>query len=207
MERWTPLHDVPRRASILLAVEEHDNGWREPDAEPTIDPATGQIRDFITAPVEVRQSVWPRAVSRLATDPWAAALVAHHAVTVYDRFRGDAAWTAFFSELERLRDALVKQTGHAAAQLTHDYAFVRIGDLISLVFCNAWAEEQAFDGWTFRLSGERVVVAPDAFGRDEVPIAIDARKLPARTYDSDEELRRILHLSPVVTLHGVVAGA
>ena len=48
MERFVPLHDVERRASILLAVEEHDNGWRELDAAPTVNPANGQIFDFVS---------------------------------------------------------------------------------------------------------------------------------------------------------------
>ena len=50
----------PRRASILLATREHDNGWREEDATTYVD-ATGKPLDFITVPVEVRQRIWPRA--------------------------------------------------------------------------------------------------------------------------------------------------
>src|SRR5688572_20362072 len=75
MARATALAPHPRRASILLAVAEHDNGWAEPDAEPIIGPS-GDVADFIAAPIVVRQGVWPRAVVRLASEPWAAALVA-----------------------------------------------------------------------------------------------------------------------------------
>ena len=34
MERWQEdgFPDSPRRAAILLAIREHDNGWREVDA-------------------------------------------------------------------------------------------------------------------------------------------------------------------------------
>src|SRR3712207_6208701 len=85
MERCVVLRDRPRRTSILLAIGEHDNGWAEPDAAPQVDPATGSVHDFVTAPLAVRHSVWPRGVARLANDPWAAALVAQHAITVYDR--------------------------------------------------------------------------------------------------------------------------
>ena len=46
------------------------------------------------------------AVAGLTDAPWAAALVAHHAITVYDRFRADPAWDDFFAgDGRRLRDA------------------------------------------------------------------------------------------------------
>ena len=71
MERWQTggLPGEPRRASILHAIEEHDNGWREIDAAPVLDGATGRVLDFITIPADTRQAVWPRGVGRLAADP------------------------------------------------------------------------------------------------------------------------------------------
>lgn len=206
MERWAPLHDAARRASILLAIEEHDNGWREPDAEPTVNVATGRVYDFVEIPAETRQAVWPRGVARLAHDDvWAAALVAHHAVTVYNRYQADPAWAAFFPHLEALRDDLIATAGRTFAQLTHDYAFVRIGDLISLLFCTRWDEPQGFDRWTFRRDGDRVLVSPDAFGGATLPVTVCAREIPARRYESDDDLRHTIRRSPVVTLSGMVA--
>ncbi len=140
MEHWRPLASGPRRDSILLAVAEHDNGWREPDAEPALD-AEGRIADFVNAAPEVRQGVWPRAIARLEQDPWAAALVAHHAVTVYDRFRTNPEWATFFGEMEASRDALVDGSGHTLDELARDYVYVRLGDLISLTFCTGWDDE------------------------------------------------------------------
>jgi hypothetical protein len=208
MERWTRLHDVERRASILLAVEEHDNGWRELDAAPSVDPGSGAVYDFISIPVATRQAVWPRGVLRLAEeDEWAAALVAHHAVTVYDRYRPDPAWADFFARLEALRDELAHAARRDFAQLTHDYVFVRIGDLVSLMFCNQWDEAQAYDLWTIRRDGERILVTPDPFDGREVPIAVRAREIPSRTFTTDDELRQALRASPVITLSGTVTGA
>jgi hypothetical protein len=205
MERWTPLHDADRRASILLAIEEHDNGWREPDLAPLVDSSTGRVLDFINVPVHVRQGVWPRGVARLAEDDvWAAALVAHHAVTVYDRYRPDTAWSDFFPQLERLRDELVDAARRTTAQLTHDYAFVRIGDLISLLFCTKWDEPQSYENWSFRRQGDRVIVSPDPFAGRDVPIAVRAREIPSRRYATDDELQQTIRSSPIVTLSGAV---
>jgi hypothetical protein len=206
MERWAPLHDAERRASILLAVEEHDNGWLEPDAEPLVD-AEGGVYDFINTPVHVRQGVWPRGVARLAEDDeWAAALVAQHAITVYDRYRPDPAWSEFFPRMQHLRDALLTATRRTQGQLEHDYAFVRIGDLISLIFCNEWSEAQSFDRWSFRRDNDRVLVSPDPFGGREIPLAVKARELPRRSYASDQDLRQAVRNAAVVTLTGHCAG-
>jgi len=86
MERSVPLAARPRRDQILHAIAEHDNGWAEEDAAPTVDPRTGSVVDFISAPLSVRHGVWPRAIARLTADPWAAALVAQHAITVLRPF-------------------------------------------------------------------------------------------------------------------------
>lgn len=201
MEHWTALGEAERRDSILLAIEQHDNGWREPDAAPTIDPATGRIHDFINAPATVRQGVWPRGVARLSYDPWAAALVAQHALTVYDRYRADASWTTFFAQMETTRDTFLASTPHSLPELKVDYAYVRIGDLISLIFCNRW-EEQSYESWTFRRNGDRVAVTPDAFGGREIPIEISALELPNRPFASDGDLQSALRSAPRISLTG-----
>src|SRR5690606_13333781 len=157
---------------------EHDNGWREPDEAPTVDLESGRVFDFIGAPAEIRQGVWPRGVARLADRPWSAALVAQHALTIYDRYRGDAAWTAFFAAMEARRDSLVATTGLSLDTLMHDYAYVRIGDLISLIFCNEWDEPHEYPPWTFTRDGDTVVVRPDPFEGRRVPLAIQAREVP-----------------------------
>src|SRR4249919_2648700 len=66
----------PRREALLLAAREHDNGWREVDAVPLFSVATGQALDFIAVGDDIKQSVWPRAIDRVAaTSAYAAALV------------------------------------------------------------------------------------------------------------------------------------
>jgi hypothetical protein len=220
MERWAPLHGAERRQSILLAVEEHDNGWNEPDTHPAIDPASGRVFDFISLPTLAKQAVWPRGVARLAEeDAWAAALVAEHALTIYGRFHADAEWTGFFAMMTATRDTLVRQSGRTPAQLTHDYGYVRIGDLLSLVFCNLWQEEQTYDRWRFRLreglegheghEGREglVAVTPDPFAGRPVPISVTAREIPDVPYDSDAALQAAIRISPRITLHGLVSGA
>jgi hypothetical protein len=205
MTQCRPLTTHQRRPSILRAIAEHDNGWTEEDQTPLLDDASGGVYDFVTAPLAVRRRVWPRGVARLAEDPWTAALVAQHADTIYDRYHSDPDWSTFFTDIRQQRDALVATTGLTLAELIEDYAFVRLGDLISLAFCTGWSDEHRFDDVTVGLAGTRVVVAPDLFGK-VIPIEITARSIPNVRYGSASDLAAAFDTAALVTLRGEVAG-
>jgi hypothetical protein len=206
MEHWPLLGGHPRRESILRAIAEHDNGWAEEDTQPTLNPETGRLEDFVSAPFDVRQRVWPRGVRRVA-DPWAAALIAHHAVFVYERFRSDANWAAFFSQMETLSADKARASNRSMDDLLADYPFLRLGDLISLAFCTGSTDRQRYAGWTVRLAGSRVIVEPDAFDGVVVPIEIAARRIPTSTFESATQLRRAVRDAPYDILRGDVGGA
>lgn len=208
MEHWVAddFRRAPRLASILHAIEEHDNGWRELDAAPIVDDRTGQILDFITAPADVRQGVWPRGVGRLAHVPWAAALVAQHAIHVYDRYRPDAAWTPFFATMEALRAQHVRAANLTIDLLTTDYLFLRVADLISLVFCNAWTGPERHEQYVIRNDGSRLTIEPDPFRGDVVPLTVRARELPRRTFQGAADAEQTYRQAPEVILSGTISG-
>lgn len=208
MAHCTFLESHPRREAVLRAIAAHDNGWIEEDASPTVHPDTGEVVDFVTAPLAVRHAVWPRGVSRLASDPWVAALVAQHAITVYDRFRTDREWDSFFARMEGMCDDLLREANCSADELPGDYAFVRLGDLISLTFCTGWRDEQKFGRWTVRLSDDRVIVAPSDFAAGTIPFEILATEIPNRKYRTQAELSDVLRSGTPVALSGeVTAGS
>jgi hypothetical protein len=206
MEHCTALAVHPRRASIQRAICDHDLGWGATDAIPSIDARRGTILDFVGAPTAIRQGVWPRTIAELADDPYAAALVAQHAITVYDRLRDDEEWDGFFASMEASRDGLLGATGHSIDTLTADYAHVRLGDLISLTFCVGWTEPQKYGEWTVRHYGERVVVSPDPFGGVELPVSIDARVIRRTRFASDVELHDTIARGTTRMLTGTISG-
>jgi hypothetical protein len=200
------LAEHPRRGAILHAIAEHDNGWAEEDVAPMLNVENGRVYDFVTAPADTRQRVWPRGVGRLARDPWAAALVAQHALTVYDRYHHDPEWREFFGEIERLRETYRNRRGGSMAELAADYRYVRLGDLVSLVFCTGWTEEQRFAEWTVRGAGTKVVVTPDPFGGRTIPIDVTARVIPGQSFQSSVELEVAWSQAKTTTLRGETAG-
>jgi uncharacterized protein DUF3891 len=179
MRAWRAngLPESPRRDDILHAIAEHDNGWREVDDTLIVDPADGSIRDFMTVPDEIKRGVWTRAIDRLSAVPYAAALVAQHAAYVYGRYRQNPAWAQFFVEMERSRDRLLRDSERSTDTLMHDYLFLRVADLVSLVFCTRTIMQAPEFGYTLRLDGETVFVTPDPFGGAKVPISIDGREV------------------------------
>jgi hypothetical protein len=203
-----PLPEGPVRDLVLLATREHDNGWHEEDAAPLVDERTGRVLDFMSAPETVRQGIWPRGVARLASTPYAAALVAQHALTVHDRYRPLAAWRPFFERMESARnEALLRAAPRTMEDLGRDYFFVRMGDLVSLTFCNGWREPQRLEDYELRLEGPRLTVRPDPFDGREVLLSIEARQLPRHRYTSRVDARETFRSAPRVTITGVALGA
>jgi hypothetical protein len=205
MDRCVALDGRPRRDDILLAIREHDNGWEEEDAALVVNP-DGTIADFVTAPYRIRHGVWPRAIERLSGNPWAAALVAQHALTVYDRYRASAEWTGFFSAMEAARARMLAARGLPFEELAADYPFVRLGDLISLAFCTDTTGHRYAD-WTVDVAGMQIKVAPHPFGGAAIPFEISARIIPRRTFRSDEDLRAEVATGRPTRLHGEVAAS
>ena len=164
MELWPSLAKAERRRDILTAIEHHDRGWRDADAALTVDPASGRIRDFMHVPVSVRQGVWPASVAQLAAAPWAAALVAHHAVTVYDRYRRDPEWQDFFPiddrSARRAPGAGRRRPESARARLRLPPA--RRPAVARLLHARGHRRE-TLGPWTIRLDGARLHVTPNPF--------------------------------------------
>ncbi len=209
MARWElgGLPDHPRRAEILAATREHDHGWIEEDALTHVAP-DGQPLDFITVPPDVKRRLWPRALERVArTDPYVAALVAQHALTVNAPARQEDGWPAFFDVMTRARDAKLARVPRVnVVDLEGDYPFVRIGDHLSLIFCNGWREPLSGAGYRAILKGATLEISPDPFGGATVPLSVPARSIPARRYRSAADLRQAFAAAPVRPLEGQAVG-
>jgi hypothetical protein len=201
----------PARRTILVATREHDNGWTEVDAFPTVDPATGRPSDFMSGPASVKHELWLRGIARAATlDEVAGALVAEHALTVYGYRRAEAAWAPFFSTIGSMRDALLRRTGllTGSGRSTFEtwYRCVQLGDSFSLQFCNAWAEPSTTLGYRAEIRGTTLVITPDPFGGARVKLSVIGHRIPARRYQDDEQIRRAMAATTPEIIEGEARG-
>ena len=195
----------PRRGRILFAIAGHDDGWIEEDAATLVD-QSGRPLDFVAAPAHVKHRIWPRGVARVAQRyPYAAALIAQHALTVHAAHRAEEPWRPFFETMERLKTVMLE--GAANPTFEDDYRFVRTADLLSLVFCNGWTEPHELPGGGRTiLNGTTLEVSPDPFDGSRVALNVAARRLPRHTYRTALELRAALAAAHVDTVEGFAIG-
>lgn len=195
----------PRRDDILFATLHHDDGWLEVDANPLVS-AAGEILDFVNAPDPVRLGIWPRAVERLTSTPYVAALVAQHALHIYEAHRAKGQAREFFAEMEALRDGhLANAAPRSLADLLEDYFFVRMGDTLSLAFCNGWTEPVRQAAYEVRVIGSRLIVAPDPFEGREIPLSVSMRRLRHQPFTQSDASAAFAR-APLETLKGVASG-
>jgi hypothetical protein len=200
------LPESPRHVAIMLAIQAHDNGWQEADAEPCLDPANGRVLDFVHVPEDVRHAVWKRGVARLAGEPYAAALVAQHALHVYRRMRQQPGWRQFFVDMTAARDQHLSASHETIETLQREYAFLRLADLASLQFCGVDTSGQAQEmGYDIRLHGPRLVITPDPYAGGAFDIEIAGREL-ASSFTSVADARAAWQAAPRRTVAGVVTG-
>ncbi len=211
MRHWQPDHfpESPRKASILNAIEQHDNGWAEIDEALVLDEATGQLLDFIELPDVLKRDTSLRGIERLASDPYAAALVAQHRLHIYRRYAEHPEWRAFFPRVLAARDAYLRASRAVSLdELLRDYTFVRAGDLASLAFCNNETNVASDEcGYAMRLEGRSLFIIPDPFGGQTIEIEIDAREIGHQSFGSAAAAQRVVASAPIVTLRGFVRGA
>jgi Protein of unknown function (DUF3891) len=72
--------------AVCLAAAEHDNGWREWELLPEVDPATRLPYSFMSVPTEEHINLYQRGIERVVkADHYAGVLVCMHAADLYDR--------------------------------------------------------------------------------------------------------------------------
>ena len=197
--------ESPRRDEILFATRRHDDGWIDEDEAPLVDSESGGLLDYVHAPDDVRRGIWPRGVERLSPFPYSAALVAQHALHLFEKYRADPEWSAFFDRMERLRAANLAAAPRTDEDLRHDYFFVRMADLLSLQFCDDWREPQRFGDFESCWDGTRLTITPDPFGGSTVSMTITARRLPHIRFDARAAADAFAE-APRLTISGVAAG-
>jgi hypothetical protein len=143
---------------LLYAAAEHDNGWAEWEAHPTLDPSTGQPWQFVDLPAEQHLALYRRGIARSAAhDPYSGLLVSMHGVGLYNDRYGTwprpvarplnetqrALVAAYIADQEalqaRLRQAAAADPRYAACAtdqaIWRAYKLLQVWDRLSLQFC------------------------------------------------------------------------
>lgn len=201
------LPDHPRRGDVVFAGREHDNGWREADAAPRVDPRSGDPFGFLSLPAADRIEIWRRSIHRYRERrPYSALLIHEHALALHASFGSGDEYAELLAGVRASRDELLESSGLDQATVLADYPLIQLTDALSLVACRCFAGEREYYGRRFwRESGELVV--------DPLPLAgatrfrIPCRRIERRPYRSDTELTTTLARARWEELEVLVRGA
>jgi len=186
--RFPELTAHPRRQRLLAAAREHDNGWRESDAAPWLDAASGLPHSYLTLPEAERQRLWTRACTRFRdTDPYVALLITQHALTLHLERTDRQEWADWLAETERLRDELLDQAAYEPARLAADYALLRLADLCSLAACSGLPESFEHYGVRGRSNVGTLYLEPLPLA-GSTTFRIACRRIPRKGYSTATEL-------------------
>jgi|GEM_PF-316167 len=188
------------QGGLLAAVTHHDDGWKEADALPTVDPGTGRPRDFLEMPLELALAIWGRSIlASREFGPLTGYVVTRHFQSLLERhphaprhaaeiaasplgpegpWRG---WLAAWQEEDPLRNTLEKAE--------QGLKFLQLFDWLSLWLGMAVRQDQMVqptpDGLTITFTPcapEVLVVNPWPFREESVTVTVAGRPLPQRAY-------------------------
>jgi hypothetical protein len=177
------LPDHPRRDQLLFAVREHDNGWREADAAPRVDPTTQRLYDFTDFPEADRREVWMRGIMRFAESrPYVALLVAEHAQRLHRHRR--PGWSELLEQITTLRHEWLHRAGLEPAQVRDDYRYLNLADALSLAYCTGTRKPLEHHCLTAVVEGDTLRLEPFPLA-GATTFQIPARRIANRPYASD----------------------
>ena len=184
--RLPELREHPRRQRLLAAVREHDNGWREADAAPRLDPA-GRPFDFRSLPGEHRREIWRRGVERFAQEePYAALLMARHSWELHHDRRGTA-WKEFLAQLAERRQELLEAAPVDAGEVEADYRWLELADALSLAACCRSRAPLTLAGFDARFVDGDLEIEPFPLA-GATTFQVPARRVANRAYAGEADL-------------------
>lgn len=181
-----PTH--PRRERLIAATRAHDDGWSGADAAPRVVPGSGRPLAFDEAPNALRFDIWRLGIEgNAARDPYRGLLVAMHALALHGARLSEPGWEAFLDEVRERRDELAVAASIALDEAEHEYRFLHLADLVSLMACCRWSGPVERLGTRLAGSGRTVTLDPFPLA-GATTFRLRCRSLRAHPFERDSAL-------------------
>ena len=203
-----PFAPLEPRAELVWSVANHDDGWREWDQNPPVDPARGCPRSFTEMELADSLAIWSVSIEQgEIRGPLEAYFVAGHFCALARRV---SAWItdperrgradAFLDRYEAKRTGWLaawrsQAIGHTRELAERGVAQLQMFDALSLWLCcspSAESEELPTPGGpvlTLRPRDSRhIALSPWPFAVERLNLEVQARTLAARYYANEAEL-------------------
>jgi hypothetical protein len=206
---------VPMSAAFVAAARIHDNGWREPDAAPTVD-EDGRPHGFSDVPDDVYEDLWRRGIERAAAvDPLVGLYVGLHGARFFETRHSPGMQRLVEQERQRQDEVLVElELGGRWDALPERVAevsdWIAMLDALSLMLCDAPLPDRltpTVAGIQYTLVRDGGQVTMDPWPYEDVPLHLEirTRRVPARAYDAEGLRRELLEAQAHRTGLSVVA--
>ena len=210
-------------AEVHLAAEQHDIGWLEWEAAPTLNPASGLPRTFRDLPTNEHVAVWAPAGPRsLVYGPYIALLVSLHGTGLYQRHdftrdtleEAEAARRfiiagAAFEEglLRRMTDDPQYAAFAAPGIVARNRRLVAVWDALSLALCGGIVEDYQLssvpsEDEPVSMLVHRVEEGRERFSVEPWPFLVDtvrltcAGRLVEERFTNQEKMRDAIDVAP-----------
>lgn len=199
------------REAVVLAAAEHDNGWKEWESTPRLNPETRRPFTYMDIPIDQHLAIYRRGIARaLVLGAYAGLLVSLHGSLLYSRFRrGQPGATSFLAEQKALRERLTEElrrdpryADHCDSEAVTANRDLLFGwDALSLFLCHGQAWEDHLDFPPSRGSERRPVgveggadrwtLQPYPF-RGPLTLSIYVTEIAAKGFEDEGALRAAL---------------
>jgi len=207
---------------VLLAIREHDNGWKEWDSFPKVNPLSQYPMNFLEMDSSDQAEIWKRCFKRHSAEhPYASALIALHFGKLNEKSlsknsNNGIAMTSHIEIIDFVSNMLeISISNLDIDSLPRDVQvnlrLIQIGDVISLALCHGWFSIEIkdvpleYNGRSVTLNlkssdGNNYVVAPYPFAEPLIRFQVKGRRLGQKRFSKDDELRQKLKESKYETL-------
>jgi hypothetical protein len=228
-EAWGNVHFARPEpfGPLALAAAEHDNGWAEWEAAPTVNPATHRPYSFTDIPLEDHLAFYRRGVERvLQRDPHAGLLVNLHLQGFHNHRFGTAPdlpgrpltpdqqtlLQRHLTELQEQQRQVAEFLQLPEATIWAQYKLLQIYDRLSLYLCMPPPQETTLGPVPVDGLGEEtalslrpvskgvVEVSPWPFPGDRLAVSVPGRLVPDRDYGRDADFRAADESAEAVTV-------
>jgi hypothetical protein len=223
MKYWGNKDFARPDSEVLFAIGEHDNGWKEWDSCPKVNPVSLYPMNFLEMSPSDQSEIWRRCFRRHSTDhPYASVLIALHFGKLNEKSlnknSSNGIARALQSEITDFVSGILKinisdlNLNSLPRDVQVNLRFVQIADIISLTLCHGWPSigiedvPLGYDGSSTALNlksndGSNYVVSPYPFSHPIIGLQIEGRRLGQKRFSSDAELREMLKESQREMLH------
>ena len=206
---------------VLFALRGHDNGWKEWDSSPRINPVNQYPMNFLEITSSDQADIWRRCFKRHSVEhPYASALIALHFGKLNEKSLNKNSNNMAKSLHSEIIDFVSNMLKINASDLNLsslpkdvqvNLGLVQVGDIVSLALCHGWSSNEIkyiplnYDSSLITLKlksndGKNFTITPYPFAESSLRFQINGRKLNQKKFSNDAELRQMLNQAEYETL-------